>query len=220
MKQSQTPVRNRKAIFKMGRMALFGLLVLCMCGFTSSLKAQWMEPNRPQLGASGGFGGVHAWGKPSIDLHYGRLAGRFAPGLYYISGGLTYKLAFFNPKVRKDRIITLSGYYLNDWLLANRRANEFRKDQHIYMLMPGIHVNLDHRGTIYLEVSGGPMYMHERIFNEDKTVRSVRDYWGPMGEIRIGGIFLSRKERVQQFPWNPKKPDVDKIQKRKLKFKK
>ena len=194
---------------------LFAFLLL----FAFSSPAQWMEPNRPRLGASAGFGGLHAWGKPSIDLHYGRLCGRFAPGLYYLSGGLTYQLAFFRPKSRKDRIITLSGYYLNDWLLANRRANEFRKDQHIYMLMPGIHVNLDHRGTIYLEVSGGPMYMHERIYNDDKSIRAVRDFWGPMGEIRIGGIFMSRKERVQQFPWNPKKPDVDKIEKRKLKFK-
>lgn len=193
--------------------------VLLLISGNQALQAQWMQPTRPQLGMSGGFGGVHAWGKPSLDVVYGRLTARVSPGLYYMSGGLTYQLAFYKPKVRKDRIIILSAYYHNDWLLSNRARNEFRKDQNIYMVMPGIHVNLDHRGTIYLEVSGGPMYMHERIFNDDKSVRSVRDYWGPMGEIRIGGIFMSRKERVQQFPWNPKTPKVDKIQKRKLQFK-
>lgn len=191
-----------------------------MCVFaTSSLRAQWLEPTRLHIGLSGGFGGVHAWGKPSFDLIYGRLTARVAPGIKYMSGGLTYQVAFFNPKVRHDRILILSAYYHNDWLLLGKRKQETFRDQHIYMLLPGIHVNLDHRGTIFLEVSAGPMYQHERIFNQDKSIKSVGDHIAPMGEIRIGGVFLSRKEHVQQFPHYYKEKPAKKIQKKKLKFK-
>lgn len=191
-------------------------LLTCLAG--NMAHAQWLEPTRLQIGVSGGFGGVHAWGKPSFDLIWGRLTGRVAPGLHYMSGGLTYQIAHFNPKVRRDRILILSLYYHNDWLLANKKSNEFRRDQHLWMLMPGIHVNLDHRGTIFLEVSGGAMYQHERIFNQDKTLKSVGDHFAPMGEIRIGGIFLSRKERVQQFPHYHKEKPAKKIQKKRLHF--
>lgn len=197
------------------------LLIALFLGATApSVSGQWLEPHRLKPGASAGFGGVHGWGSPSIDLHWHRLCARFSPGLYYIGGGLTYQLAFFRPKVRKDRILILNAYYMNDWFLSNRRANEFRRGQHIYMVMPGIHVNLNHRGTIYFEVSAGPLYMHERTFNNDRSVRAARDYWTPMGEIRIGGIFLSRKEHVQQFPLKFKEKPADRIKKRKLKFKK
>lgn len=182
-------------------------------------EAQWLEPKRLKIGVSGGFGGVHAWGKPSFDVHWHRLTGRVSPGLAWLSGGLTYKLAFFNPKVRSDRAIIISGYYLNDWLLAHRLGGEFKKDRHVYMLMPGIHVDLNHRGTVYFQVSAGLAYMHERLRSkEDNTIRAVRDDFFPMGEIRIGGIFLSRKEHVQQFPHYYKKKPADRIKKRKLKF--
>ncbi len=198
-------------------LAALSMGILSICG-ANEVQAQWLEPTRLQVGVSGGFGGVHAWGKPSFDLIWGRLTGRIAPGLNYMSGGLTYQLAHFNPKVRHDRILILSLYYHNDWLLANKKSSEFRRDQHIWMLMPGIHVNLDHRGTIFLEVSGGAMYQHERIFTQDKQLKSVGDHFAPMGEIRIGGIFLSRKERVQQFPHYFKPKPVKKIQKKRLHF--
>jgi hypothetical protein len=190
-----------------------GLCLIPCLGFT-----QWLEPHRIQIGVSGGFGGVHAWGKPSFDVHWHRLTARIAPGLRYMGGGLTYKLAYFNPKVRHDRVLLLSAYYTNDWILNNRPANEFRRDQSIWMLMPGIHVNLDHRGTIYFEVSAGGMYMHERTFSDDRSVMAKRDYFAPMGEVRIGGIFLSRKEHVQQFPHYYDPPKGKKPEKKKLKF--
>lgn len=197
-------------------LSLLALLLLITWGLPTRGHSQWLEPHRIKIGVSGGFGGVHAWGKPSFDVHWHRLTGRVSPGLRYLSGGVTYKLAYFNPKVRKDRGIILSAYYMNDWLLNNRRSNEFRRDQSIWMVMPGIHVNLNHRGDVYLEVSGGPLYMHERIFNDDKSIRSKRDYFAPMGEIRIGGIFLSRKEHVQQFPHYHKEKPAKKIKKVKL----
>lgn len=182
-------------------------------------KAQWLEPHRIQIGVSGGFGGVHGWGAPSFDVIWNRLTARVSPGLYYLGGGLTYQLTHFNPKRRHDRILILSGYYLNDWLLANKGPGLVRNDQHVYMLMPGIHVNLDHRGTVYFEVSAGGMYVHERQFSkEDRNIRNVSDHFSPMAEIRIGGIFLSRKEHVQQFPFYYKKKPADRVKKRKLKF--
>ena len=198
------------------------VLALCL-GVTGLLAhqhahAQWLEPTRLQIGLSGGFGGVHAWGKPSFDLIYGRLTAHIAPGIKYMSGGFTYQLAHFNPKARHDRILILSVYYHNDWFLINKKITEFRRDQNIFMLMPGIHVNLDHRGTIFFEVSGGLMYQHERIFNADRTLRSAGDHFNPMGEVRIGGIFLSRKERVQQFPHYFKEKPAKKIQKKRLHF--
>jgi hypothetical protein len=191
-------------------------VVLLLC---TSAQAQWLEPHRIQFGVSGGFGGVHAWGKPSFDVHWNRLTARVAPGLHYMSGGLTYKLAYFNPKVRHDRVVILSAYYMNDWILNNRRATEFRRDQSIWMLMPGIHVNLNHLGTVYFQVSGGMMYMHERTLSQDREVLSKRDHFAPMGEVRLGGIFLSRKEHVQQFPFYYKKLPAKRIKKKKLKFK-
>ncbi|MEM0997069.1 MAG: hypothetical protein AAGN35_08320 [Bacteroidota bacterium] len=200
-------------------LGLAGLLALCLWMNPGTARAQWLEPHRIQIGMSGGFGGVHSWGSPSFDVIWHRLTARISPGLWYIGGGLTYQLAFFNPKVRHDRRIILSAYYLNDWLLANAGPGEIRKDQHIYMLMPGIHVNLNHRGTVFFEVSAGAMYMHERLFGrEDRNLRSVGDHFSPMGEVRIGGIFLSRKEHVQQFPLKYKEKPADRVKKRKLKF--
>jgi len=194
------------------------MIMVCLVSAPCAIRAQWLEPHRIHLGMSAGFGGMHAWGKPSFDIHWHRLSARISPGLRYLSGGLTYQLAHFNAKVRQDRMLILSAYYLNDWLLNNRGANEFRRDQQIYMLMPGIHVDLRHSGSVYLEVSAGGLYMHERLFNGDKSLKSARDYFSPMGEIRIGGVFLSRKEHVQQFPHYYKKKPADKIKKKKLKF--
>lgn len=207
------------SVLRWARALTIGLL-LGLMGMLSpqSAHAQWLEPTRLQFGLSGGFGGVHAWGKPSFDLIYGRLTAHVAPGLKYMSGGLTYQLSHYNPKVRHDRILILSLYYHNDWLLSNKRNAEFRRDQNIFMLMPGIHVNLDHRGTIFFEVSAGLMYQHERIFNADHSIRSAGDHFNPMGEVRIGGIFLSRVEHVQQFPHYFKEKPAKKIQKKRLHF--
>jgi hypothetical protein len=212
MRTHFSSIRHARGVF-------IAMLVSLFTVFTGNVvRAQWLEPNRLHIGMSGGFGGLHAWGKPSLDLIYGRLTARAAPGLKYMSGGLTYQFAFFSPKTRHDRILVLSLYYHNDWLLAGRRSTEFRRDQNIWMLLPGIHVNLDHRGTVFLEVSAGPLYQHERIFDSDRSIRSVGDHFAPMGEIRIGGIFLSRVEHVQQFPHYHKDPPVEKIDRVKLQY--
>lgn len=199
-------------------------LLVCMLSLPAMVSGQWMEPNRLKIGASLGFGGVHAWGKPSFDLHYAQSTLRLAPGLNFFSIGFTQKIGFYAPKRRKDRTILLSAYYHNDWLLAPKKSPDHKKDQQIYMLMPGIHVNLNHRGTIFFQVSGGVMYMHEVIKDrEDTSIKSTRDFFSPMGEVRLGTIFLRRKYYVQQFPRGKKKHKnkkvpADRVKKKKLKF--
>lgn len=202
---------------KNGEWRIATLIILAV--FPVLLNAQWLEPNRLRCGVSGGFGGLHTWFKPSFDLHWSKSTFRVAPGLWYLSGGITQKIGWFKPRERMDRQIILSFYYHNDWALSNKRSNDYRKDAHVYQLMPGIHVNLDHRGMWFLQVSGGLQYTHERLMTWDREFFSARDYFSPMGEIRIGGIFISRKEHVQKFPHYYKKKPVKKIQKRKLKFK-
>lgn len=204
----------RKANYILG----LGLIVGFLLWMPQRGVAQWLQPNRLQVGCSLGFGGLHNFGKLSLDLHKANTTLRVAPGLYFMSAGLSQKIGWFKPRERMDRQIVLNFYYHNNWLLANKSWIDYRKDQAVYQLMPGIHVNLNHLGTIYLEVAGGLMYTHERRMSQDREVFQVGDYFNPMGEIRIGGTFLSRKEYHQTFPHYYKKKPVKKIQKRKLKF--
>jgi hypothetical protein len=183
-------------------------------------KAQWLQVNRIKAGVSLGFGGLHTWGKPSFDINWWRFTFRVAPGFKYLGFGATYKLYHFKPIQRKDRVIILSAYYNTDWLFANKAGSELRKDQHLYMLMPGIHVDLNYLGSVYFEVSGGLMYAHERLLTQNREFISAHDHFLPMGEIRLGGIFLSRHEYHQDFPHIVKHPPVRRILKRKIEFKK
>lgn len=206
-------MRVSKQIFKV--LALTAFLALSI----SQAKGQWLKVWRPQAGLSLGFGGLHTWGKPSFDLNLWRFTFRAAPGLYNMSIGATYQLYYFKPRQRGDRMLILSAYYHNDWLLANKKSTELRNDRQMYMLMPGIHVNLNYLGTVYFEVSGGLWYTHERILSQDRNLLSARDHFMPMGEVRLGGIFLGRHEYHQDFPHKYKAPKVRKIKKVKLEFK-
>lgn len=183
-------------------------------------QAQWLKVDRWEFGFSGGFGGLHTWFKPSFDIHKGRNTLRLAPGPWHMSAGIQRKIGWFQPKRRDDRQILLSFNYHNDWLLANIPRGEYKKDHQVYQLMPGIHVNLNHTGVWYFQVSGGLQYTHERLRSwENREIFSARDYFSPMGELRIGGKFLHRKQHVQKFPHYHKKKPVKKIKKRKLEFK-
>lgn len=208
-----------KKVLHKSLLSAFAALLLWLTMPTQA-QGQWLVVNRIKAGASLGFGGLHTWGKPSFDINWWRFTFRVAPGLKYLGFGATYQLYFFKPRMRKDRMIILSAYYNTDWLLANSKAAELRKDQHIYMLMPGIHVNLNYLGTVYFEVSGGLAYIHERMLTSDRQYIGARDHFIPMGEVRLGGIFLSRKEYHQDFPHIVKQPPADRVKKRTLKFKK
>ena len=161
---------------------------------------------------------MHTWGKPSFDVHWWNTTVRLSPGLNYWSVGATQKLAYFQAKKQREKILILSFYYHDDWLLANRRfaAQGIRKDLDIYMLMPGIHYRLGHQGYYYLEVSAGAMYAYETQRATDGAFAFDKHHWLPMAEIRIGGIILRRKYYHQKFPMP--EPKVRKIIGKKLKF--
>lgn len=184
--------------------------------FGGTAEAQWFQPKRVKFGLSGGFGGLHEWGKPSFDIHKGRSTLRLAPGLYYMSVGITQKVAWFRPKHRKDRVVIMNLAYHNDYFLSDVK-DEFKDDVHAIMVLPGLHMNLNHRGTYYFQVSAGVAYAHERWFDGSGNVFRRNNHFLPMGEIRIGGIILSRKEHHQEFYMG--NPPVRKIKKSKLKFK-
>ncbi|MCB9231780.1 MAG: hypothetical protein H6581_08955 [Bacteroidia bacterium] len=203
------------------QIAIWKKLLLATAAFVflsgASLQAQWLQPHRFQFGMSLGFGGLHEWGKPSFDIHKHRTTLRISPGLYYMSAGITQKIAYFSPNRRTDRVLIGSIYYHNDWLLSNLQNKEVKKDVNALMFMPGIHVDLNHLGQYFLEVSVGYTYAWERNFDADHSVIRHRHHHIPMAEIRIGGIFLSRKEHHQTFKYYPR--DVKKIEQKKLKFK-
>ena len=179
-----------------------------------------MQPKRFKFGMSGGFGGLHEWGKPSFDVHWHNTTLRVAPGLFYMSAGITQKIAYFMPKHRFDRTIIISLYYHKDYFLTDilrKKQTPIKNDLNIFMVMPGIHVDLNLYGDVYFEASVGMMYAYERTFPVGKENVLHQHHFWPMGEIRCGGIFLSRKEHHQHFP--PVDPKNYKIKKKKLKFK-
>lgn len=194
------------------------LLVLVSVGFTLTGYSQWWQPNRLHVGISAGFGGLHEWGKPSFDIHWYRTTLRLAPGLYYASAGITQKIAWFKPRERKDRVIIFSVCYHNDYLLSRIKNSDPRRDLNVFMFMPGIHVDLNHLGTIYFQASGGYTYAREKNFYADGGNQKISHHHLPMIEVRFGGVFLSRKEHHQVI--KPPKKDVKKIKSRKLEWKK
>ncbi len=183
-----------------------------------SSDAQWWQPNRVHVGISAGFGGLHEWGKPSFDIYWHRTTLRLAPGLYYASAGITQKIGWFKPRERKDRVIIMSFYYHNDYLLSRLKNSNPKRDLNVFMFMPGIHVNLNYLGTIYFQASAGYTYAREKNFYPDGGDPVIRYHHLPMAEVRIGGVFLSRKEHHQVL--KPPKPDVKRIKNTRLKWKK
>ncbi len=194
-------------------LVLGSALLICM---KSTLHAQWMQPKRIKFGLSAGFGGLHEWGKPSFDIIRHRTTLRIAPGLYYFSAGITQKISWFQPKTRLDRVVIMNLIYHNDWILSDVK-DEWKDDVHSIMILPGLHMNLNHRGTYYFQVSAGMAYAHERWFDASGNVFRKNNHYLPMGEIRIGGIILSRKEHHQHVIMPD--PDVNKISKHRLKWK-
>ena len=194
------------------------LSILVLCLFFTASYSQWWQPNRLHMGVSAGFGGLHEWGKPSFDLHWYRTTLRVAPGLYYFSAGVSQKIAWFKPKERKDRVIIMSVYYMNDYFLSRIKNSAPRRDLNVFMFMPGIHMNLNWLGTLFFEVSGGYMYAREKNFFPETNVKAIRNHHLPMIEVRLGGVILSRKEHHQVIEYPKKK--VDKIKSTRLKWKK
>jgi hypothetical protein len=183
------------------------------------LPAQWMQKDHKEIfiGMSAGSGGLYRWGGGSFDVMYRNTTLRVAPGLWYMGVGLNQQIGHYQPKRNNGLILTGNLNYLNDWGLSSINSAEYKRGQHIYQIMPGIRYNLNHLGTLYFEVDGGLNYLHERHKSPNGDV-AVSDNFTPMAEVRLGGTFLMRRYRTQQFPLNPKHK-YDRIKKRKLKFK-
>lgn len=195
------------------------ILLLLIVASCTALPAQWMQKDHKELfiGMSVGSGGLYRWGGGSFDVIYRNTTLRVAPGLWYMGVGLNQQIGHFQPKRNAGLILTANVNYLNDWGLSSINAAEYKRGQHIYQFMPGIRYNLNHLGTLYFEIDGGLNYLHERRKSPNGEV-AVSDNFIPMAEVRLGGIFLMRRYRTQQFPHNPKHK-YDRIKKRKLEFK-
>lgn len=164
---------------------------------------------RPPLlwGASLGVGGVHTYVKPSFDLHWRGASLRLAPGLFYLSAGLTQELSR-RRNVRlpylRERPVIASVYYHYGWLL-----NDILRKQpadvpqtravHLGMAMVGFKFKMDRLYSIFMEAQIGVMWRHETLYPfEGEIVKPRNNFW-PMGEFRISGIPRFHKHRKQRY---------------------
>lgn len=162
-----------------------------------SLFAQDDEPNRLRFGASLGAGGVHTYVKPSIDLHYSGTTLRIAPGLFFLSGGVTQRLFplkyrfLQRPPFRTRTPLILSAYYHYGWGLTGKPLNKesglSRDGLHLFMLMFGLHGKLDRLNRVYWEGSVGLASSLSMYPDGNKLS------FFPMAEIRLGGIIQLHK---------------------------
>jgi hypothetical protein len=191
------------------RKGLLGILLLLSWAFLD-LKAQQEEPPRLQLGASLGLGGVHSYLKPSFDVHYYGAALRFAPGLHFLSAGLSLPVGYL-PGQHAKRAYPLLAHvsYHNDWLLGHsrRRADQLlqTRDLQMGMLLLGPHFDLDRMGRYYVEVGVGIAALYRRYYKVEGRTPDPRLQWLPMGELRLGGFLYRRKYYRQYMPWESRK---------------
>ncbi len=185
------------------RVAAVALLLL-----HSIAQAQILEPHRPKIGISVGALGMHYVFKPSFDFHYRGFSARVAPGLFYMSGGISQRLGYYRPRHRQDRQLYIHAYYADDWFLSKTRrsllSRQFKTDQDIYMLLLGIRYKMEPLNRIYAEFSVGAMYMVEHYAPVLEEPIPDRHYVYPMLEFRIGGIFFAHRVRHQYLPGQEK----------------
>lgn len=181
---------------------IFGIVLFLFLG--NLLSAQLFEPKKFKFGGSVGAGGIHFFGKPSVDVHYWNTTFRFSPGLYYISAGITQKVAYlpaWNRKVRpKDRPIILSANYSVNYLLSDILEKQRDIDRKIFMALIGLRYNTNWVKSVYFEFSVGAMHVNEVIKTIETEELAKRKFWYPMIEIRLGGIIVSHKEKFQVLP--------------------
>jgi hypothetical protein len=174
-----------------------------------ALEAQLQEPNRVRTGLSLGVGGVHAYLKPSFDVHYRGTELRLAPGPFYLSGGLSQRIAYFKPMQRRDRPIYLHAYYHNDVFLSHllREAPDDGgarlTNRQGLMALIGLRANLNYRKQMYVEGSIGALLMIDQFSQPAGANVGPRHTFLPMLEFRLGGLFVSHKVRHVQAVGEP-----------------
>jgi len=197
------PCQRPLSLMMGGRWQAIWLLLLLISFGRIPAHAQYMQPKKLKIGASLGAGGMHWYCKPSFDLHYAGTSLRFAPGLFYYSFGITQRIGYYRKRVRMDRPLILSAYYSDDWLLMGVKRdlerNTDRIDQKHFMLMLGLHVDLDHMGRVFFEGSIGGMAALERFAPINGVAVPSAWYFYPMVEVRFGGIVQFHKEIHQDL---------------------
>ncbi|MCZ2355560.1 MAG: hypothetical protein LC115_02545 [Bacteroidia bacterium] len=176
--------------------------VFLLWGFlVNNTFGQIIEPIRVKFGGSIGAGGLHAFFQPSADVHWRGASLRLSAGTHYIGIGYSQKIGFYRPILwwrkptrRLDRPIFLSFNYLEDYWLANKTPRGTpRRDRDIFMLLAGVHANLNYVGSVYFQVAFGAMYLIEK-YNPvlGKPIKNIHIIT-PMVEVRLGGIIVSHK---------------------------
>lgn len=188
---------------------MLGFLLL-LCFTQIDLKAQQEEPPRLQLGASLGAGGVHSYLKPSFDVHYYGATLRLAPGVYFLSAGLSIPFGYLPGQHAKKAYPLLAHFsYHNDWLLGRSRHRLDQtlqtRDLQMGMLLLGPHFDLDRLGRYYVEVSVGLAALYRRYYSFEGRTPDPRLQWLPMAEVRLGGFIYRRQYHRQYMPWERRK---------------
>lgn len=162
---------------------------------------QIIEPIRVKFGGSIGAGGLHAFFQPSADVHWRGASLRASIGTHYIGAGFSQKIGYYRPILwwrkptrRLDRPIFLSFNYLEDyWLANNTPRGGPRRDRDIFMLLGGVHANLNYVGSVYFQVAFGVMYLVEKYHPvQNKPIANIHIIT-PMVEVRLGGIIVRHK---------------------------
>lgn len=183
---------------------IFALTALLLLAFRPQAEAQRKRPDEIQFGASLGVGGVHAYIKPAFEGHWRNTTLRLAPGLFFLSGGVTQRVWYLKDRYRRPGVpLTLSFYYHEDWLLSNSTRNRDpdnrRRDLDAFMLMAGFSKDLDLLGRIYWEGGVGAMFVVEKFNEFEGRTLANKHYWYPMFEIRVGGILQRHKHYPQDM---------------------
>ena len=188
----------------MRRLAYITVLLCLLLAFGPRAVAQRPRGDEIKVGGSVGVGGAHAYFKPSLDGHWRETTLRLAPGLFFLSGGVTQRVWYLKDRYRRPGVpLTLSLYYHEDWFVSNStRRNDpdnRRRDLDVVMLMAGFSKDLDLLGRVYWEGGVGVMYVVEKFNDVEGVAIPNRRYWYPMFEIRIGGILQWHKNEPQDM---------------------
>ncbi|MCE3006942.1 MAG: hypothetical protein LW884_01150 [Bacteroidetes bacterium] len=156
------------------------------------LQAQFNTRPRLQLGGSLGLGGTYMYGKASADLGFRGTSLHLAPGLGYLSVGLSQKLFYLKRLDPGNRYIAamLEASWHDDWGLtaANRAGNSRVRDLDLYQLLVGLRIDLRPQGLMYLDVNLGVLYAMEKYkaASAAEADPASGQFWLPMAQIRLG----------------------------------
>ncbi|MBX3103043.1 MAG: hypothetical protein KF690_11080 [Bacteroidetes bacterium] len=176
-------------------------LLLCCSLLSLPLQAQFANPPRLTAGGSLGFGGLHMYGKPAFHLRYHTTTLNLAPGTHFLSIGLTQRLYAFQSQRRCGPVQAIaSAAWHDDWLLMplqrERRGNGHIRDLDGWNLLVGAHMDLNPLRTVYLQVSGGFLYLIEKYRTPEGAPYppANRQFLYPMAEVRLG-VWIHLKPR-------------------------